>query len=67
MPGPDIGANRYRNQPGIVTEAINPGSGIGRVRVENEEWRATSSRPLDVGTRVRVTEVSGTRFVVEED
>lgn len=66
-PGPDIGANRYRNQLGFVTEDIDPATGEGRVKVENEEWRATAAHPLAAGTRVRVTEVTGTRFVVEED
>ena len=67
MPGPDIGANRYRNKKGIVIEAIDPHSGEGRVRVDNEEWRATSETPIEEGARIRITEVSGTRFVVEED
>lgn len=67
MPGPDIGANRYRNKLGFVTEAIDPHSGEGRVRVDNEEWRATASNPIEEGARVRIAQVSGTRFVVEED
>lgn len=66
-PGPDIGANRYRNRTGFVTETIDEASGSGRVKVDSEEWRATSHEVIEVGTRVRITSVAGTKFVVDRD
>jgi membrane protein implicated in regulation of membrane protease activity len=66
-PGPDIGANRYRNRAGIVTETIDDMAGTGRVKVDNEEWRATAEEVIEQGARVRVASVAGTKFVVERD
>ncbi len=66
-PGPDIGANRYRNRTGFVTETIDEASGTGRVKVDSEEWRATSHEIIEVGARVRITSVAGTKFVVDRD
>ena len=64
---PRIGANRWVGAAGIVLEAIDPDTGTGMVRVENEEWRATSQygRILPAGARVSVKAVRGTRLVVE--
>ena len=62
-----IGANRYLNMPAIVLEQVDPVSGAGRVRVESEEWRATSDGDvIEPGTPVTITEVRGTRLVVRE-
>ncbi|GJM21647.1 MAG: hypothetical protein DHS20C15_15620 [Planctomycetota bacterium] len=36
-----------------------PANGIGRVRLNNEEWRATASSTLQVGAPVRVDAVEG--------
>jgi membrane protein implicated in regulation of membrane protease activity len=35
------------------------------VRVESEEWRASAPQPISKGTRIIVTEVTGTKLVVE--
>jgi len=64
--GPDSGAHRYRNQVGIITEAIDPETGLGRVRVETEDWRCTSDEALTEGTKVRILTVVGTRLKVTE-
>lgn len=66
-PGPDIGANRYRNRTGIVTEAIDEMASTGRVSVDNEEWRATAEEVIEAGARVRIKSVAGTKFVVERE
>ena len=63
-----VGANRYLNKPAIVLELVDPVSGTGRVRVESEEWRATSDgEVIEPGTAVTITEVRGTRLVVRSN
>jgi len=54
---------------GTVTEAIEPGTGRGRVLVEGEDWRgmALDERALPAGTRVSVVQVDGTQLVVERE
>ncbi len=62
-----VGANRYLDKRAIVLEQVDPVSGTGRVRVESEEWRATSDGDvIEPGTLVTITEVRGTRLVVRE-
>jgi membrane protein implicated in regulation of membrane protease activity len=64
---PRMGSNRMLGQRGKVTEIIDPQSGSGRVRVETEDWRATTDGDdLEVGAAVRVTGIRGTRLVVEK-
>lgn len=64
---PRVGANRWIGAQGIVLETIDPDTASGLVRVENEEWRATSEhgRIVPEGARISVKEVRGTRLVVE--
>ena len=63
---PQMGANRMVGQRGRVTEAVDRSAGSGRVRVETEDWRATTDGDdIGVGTSVRVIEIRGTRLVVE--
>lgn len=62
-----IGANRYLGMPAIVLERIDPAAGTGRVRVETEEWRATSGgEVIEPGAPVTIVKVRGTRLVVSE-
>lgn len=63
---PRVGANRWIGSEGVVLQAIDPHSGAGMVRILNEEWRATSNQSIDVGARIVVTDVEGTRLFVEE-
>lgn len=64
---PRVGANRWLDARGIVLEAIDPVSGSGMVRVENEEWRATTDgEPIPAGSRIVVRNVRGARLVVEQ-
>ncbi|GIU83869.1 MAG: membrane protein [Acidimicrobiales bacterium] len=67
LPAEGVGAKRLIGELGKVVQPIPPGpDGVGRVRVESEEWRATSSdgSAIDVDTPVRVLDVRGTRLVV---
>ena len=41
-----------------------PAGGVGRVKLANEEWRATSERQLEVGDGVRVQAVEGNTLTV---
>jgi membrane protein implicated in regulation of membrane protease activity len=62
-----IGSNRYLKMQAVVLEQVDPVAGTGRVRVESEEWRATSDGEIiEPGTPVTITEVRGTRLVVRE-
>lgn len=61
-----IGANRMLHQHGLVVEQVNRLEATGKVRVEREEWRATTDgEPIAEGTEVVVKGITGTRLVVE--
>lgn len=64
---PRVGAERYRGRTAIVEAAVNRRTGSGMVRMETENWRATTDGDAEIpeGTEVRVVEVRGTRLVVE--
>lgn len=67
LPAEGVGAKRLIGELGKVVQPIPPGpDGVGRVRVEAEEWRASSSdgSAIAVDTPVRVLDVRGTRLVV---
>lgn len=63
-----VGANRWYGATGVVLEEIDPDSARGLVRVDNEEWRATSlhGNTIPVGARIVVRDVRGARLIVEE-
>ncbi|MEX2393279.1 MAG: NfeD family protein [Actinomycetota bacterium] len=62
-----VGALRYVGQYAMVLEDVDASAGTGMVRVETEEWRATTDGPPVVkGATVVVTDVRGARLVVEE-
>jgi len=61
-----IGANRFVGKTAMVLKVIDRSAGAGRVRMETEEWRATTDGDqIPVGSEVRIVEVRGTRLVVE--
>lgn len=65
-PQPSVGANRLIGSLGKVLEAVEPIHDQGRVKVETEEWRATTDMTrIEEGATVKVTGVRGTRLVVE--
>ncbi|GBE20767.1 MAG TPA: NfeD family protein [Actinobacteria bacterium] len=65
-PQPSVGANRLIGSFGKVLEAVEPIHDQGRVKVETEEWRATTdAERIEEGTTVTVIGVRGTRLVVQ--
>ena len=60
-----VGANRLLHEPGVVTNRVGPDD-PGMVRIDREVWRAEAADGLvlEVGTRVTVLEVRGTRVIV---
>jgi membrane protein implicated in regulation of membrane protease activity len=50
---------------GIVLQTLNPGFS-GRVKVENEEWRARAEETIENGEIVVVTDVNGVTLNVEK-
>jgi membrane protein implicated in regulation of membrane protease activity len=65
---PGIGADRFVDQRGVVLETIDNSINTGRVRVGQDEWRAISATGdiLQTGTPIRVTQIDGTRAIVEK-
>lgn len=64
---PPVGANRYADKTGMVLVPISRSKGTGRVRVDTENWRASTdlSDEIPEGTEVQIVEVRGTRLIVE--
>lgn len=62
-----VGAKRYVDAVGIVTETIDRKAGTGRVRVDTEQWRAMADydEVIEVDTLIAVRDVRGARLVVE--
>jgi membrane protein implicated in regulation of membrane protease activity len=54
---------------GIVSEAIDPATGRGRVVVEGEDWRgaALMDTAIEPGTRVMVVRVEGAILYVDKE
>lgn len=61
------GADRYSGRTALVIEDIDWAAGSGQVRMDTEDWRATTEDRSNIssGTRVKVLRVTGTRLVVE--
>jgi membrane protein implicated in regulation of membrane protease activity len=66
IPTDAVGATRYVGMKGIVIEDVDNSSASGMVRVEREEWRAEAvgAETIPKGSRIVVTDVSGTRLLV---
>jgi membrane protein implicated in regulation of membrane protease activity len=62
-----VGVDRLIGEIAIVTEAIDPLTDTGRVRVKKDHWRATSADESKVAkdSRVRIVKVEGAHLVVE--
>jgi membrane protein implicated in regulation of membrane protease activity len=61
---PRVGANRLIDAHGKIIERVDDDAQTGMVRIGGEEWRASAAEPIEVDTRVMVTEIDGTRLVV---
>jgi len=60
-----VGANRFVGRKVLVLERVDRVAGTGRVRLDTENWRATTDGdPLEPGAEARVVEMRGTRLVV---
>lgn len=68
-PPEKVGVDRLIGKQGVVIEAVEPGDGSGRVRIEREEWRADASGgdTIPEGARVTVERISGTHLVVRAE
>jgi membrane-bound ClpP family serine protease len=64
--GVKVGPDRLLEKEGIVLEVIDPDAGSGKVRVENEEWRAISEEGeiIDTGAKIQVLRIEGTHLIV---
>jgi membrane protein implicated in regulation of membrane protease activity len=63
---PGVGADRFIQKKGVVTEEIDNIKNTGRVRIGKDEWRADSDTDevIPTGNIVEVTRVDGTHLVV---
>lgn len=61
------GGDRYVGELAIVLKAVHHFDTSGMVKVGTEEWRATIDSDIEIpaGAHVKITEVRGTRLVVE--
>ena len=50
---------------GTVVVRTDPGSILGKVRIDSDTWSATSEEPLEAGTEVRVIGSRGVHITVE--
>jgi membrane protein implicated in regulation of membrane protease activity len=62
---PQAGADALIGQAGVVTEAIKPLEDTGKVRVDGQEWRATSDGKLTSGAQIVVVAVKGAKLLVK--
>jgi len=64
---PGVGADRFIQKKGVVTEEIDNIKNTGRVRIGKDEWRADSETDgtIAAGEIVEVTRVDGTHLVVK--
>jgi membrane protein implicated in regulation of membrane protease activity len=69
LPRLRTGVDALVGRTGMVTEAIDPATGRGRVLIEGEDWRGASldERALPAGTKVSVVRVDGTLLVVDKE
>ncbi len=65
---PGIGADRFIQKKGVVTEEIDNIKNTGRVRIGKDEWRADSDTDevIPAGKTIEVTRVDGTHLVVKD-
>ena len=62
-----VGPGRYVGMEALVLETVDTGANTGMIRVEAEEWRATTEgKPIAEGVTVEVVALRGTRLVVRE-
>lgn len=65
---PGIGADRFIGKVGVVLEEIDNDKNTGRVRVEEDKWRADSLEGdiITKDSNVQVIKIEGTHVVVKK-
>jgi membrane protein implicated in regulation of membrane protease activity len=65
---PGIGADRFIGKTGVVLEEIDNDKNTGRIRVEEDQWRADSLEGdiIAEGSKVQVMKLEGTHMVVKK-
>ena len=65
---PGIGADRFIGKVGVVLEDIDNDKNTGRVRVEEDKWRADSLEGdiITKDSKVQVIKIEGTHVVVKK-
>jgi membrane protein implicated in regulation of membrane protease activity len=63
---PGIGADRMIDKIGVVFQDIDNSTNTGRVRIGQDDWRASSEsgEPISKGTKVKVVKIDGSRAIV---
>lgn len=51
---------------GVVVTTVEPHSLKGKVRIENDDWSASSDHSIPPGTKIRVRSSEGVHVIVEE-
>lgn len=53
---------------GIVSEAIDPATGAGRVKVDGDDWKAVSAddQPIELGARVKILKLDSVIVTVKK-
>ena len=65
-PPETVVATSLVGQTGVVVTEVQPSSLIGKVRIANDTWSATSDKPIAAGKKVRVRSSEGVHVKVEE-
>jgi membrane protein implicated in regulation of membrane protease activity len=65
---PGIGADRFIGKTGIVLEEIDNDKNTGRIRVEEDEWRADSleGNIIPKDSKIQVVKLEGTHMIVKK-
>jgi inner membrane protein len=62
---PQGGADALIGLQGVVLEDIIPHENLGKVRVDNQEWRASAEDDIKAGSKIKVVAVKGATLIVE--
>jgi len=65
MPPTTTVATSLIGMEGVVVTEVCPNNIRGKVKIQNDIWSATSTRPIEVGYRVRVVHSEGVHVKVE--
>lgn len=63
-PGAKTNVDALIGERALVTEAIDPVTGKGLIKVGGETWRAQADEPIPAGQYVYIDEVRGTKAIV---